>query len=133
MGDVTREGARAVVAAAQAHADDLGVAVAVAVVDRGGNLVAFERGDGTPLLSLDFSIDKAWTAASFGVATDQWADIVGDDGILRLGLAVRPRFVIVGGGVPLLADGEVVGGVGVSGATAEQDAACARAGAAALD
>lgn len=130
--DLTLAGARRVVRAAQDHADGLGVAVAVAVVDRAGHLVCFERGDGTPLLSLDFAVDKAWTAAAFGVATAEWWGLLGDDEALKRGLAARPRFTLVGGGVPLVVGGEVVGGVGVSGATADQDDDCARAGAGAV-
>jgi uncharacterized protein GlcG (DUF336 family) len=134
------EAAAAAVAAAVAHAGTLGVRVNAAVVDGSGSLMAFLRMPGAFLHSIDIAIDKAYTAASFGFPTAQWpAILAGDDG-LRLGLPLRPRLVVFGGGLPIVespiegpAEGRdegrvLIGGIGVSGASAEQDEACARAG-----
>ncbi len=127
------QSAQLAVRAAADKAVDLGVAINAAVVDRGGNLLAFVRMNGAFLHSISIAEDKAYTATSFGFATDQWAGVLGDDRNLREGLMQRDRLVMIGGGVPLLIDGERVGAIGVSGASEEQDAVCARAGADAVD
>ncbi|MDZ7809439.1 MAG: heme-binding protein [Arhodomonas sp.] len=72
--------------------------------------------------------DKAYTAAGFGLSTAQWDQVVGDNEALRAGLAQRPRLVMLGGGLPVMADGECIGGIGVSGGSEEEDELCARAG-----
>jgi uncharacterized protein GlcG (DUF336 family) len=120
--------AQAAVGAAAAAAQSMRLRVNIAVVDSGGNLMAFVRMPGAFLHSIDISIDKAFTAASFGFPTSQWKDIMAGDENLRLGLALRPRLVIIGGGLPILQDGERIGGIGVSGGSAEQDEVVARAG-----
>jgi uncharacterized protein GlcG (DUF336 family) len=125
---ITAEAAAAAVAAAVAHADTLGVRVNAAVVDAGGTLAAFLRMPGAFLHSVDIAIDKAYTAASFGFPTAQWGAVFGSDELLRIGLSERPRLVVIGGGLPLREAGALIGGIGVSGASAEQDEACALAG-----
>lgn len=124
--------ARAVQAAA-AHAAALGLRVNVAVVDAGGNLAAFLRMPGAPLHSIDIAIDKAFTAASFGLATSAWSEALQEHSpAVRQGLVLRPRFVAFGGGLPLLDTGERIGGIGVSGGSELQDEQCAQAGCDAL-
>jgi uncharacterized protein GlcG (DUF336 family) len=127
------QAASAAVAAAQAKADELGVKINVAVVDRGGLQVAFLRAPGAPLHSIDIATDKAYTAASFGLPTSQWCAVLAEhsEGVQK-GIILRPRFVIFGGGLPIVVEGEVVGGIGVSGASEQQDEECARAGLAAI-
>ncbi len=129
---ISAEAAAAAVAAALAHAALLGVRVNAAVVDSAGTLMAFLRMPGAFLHSVDIAIDKAYTAASFGFPTAQWPEILAGDEALRLGMPHRPRLVVFGGGLPIAAgDGHdiaLIGGIGVSGASAEQDAACAQAG-----
>ena len=83
--------------------------------------------------SVDIAIDKAFTAASFGFPTAGWKDAVAADELLRIGLNQRPRLVMFGGGLPIREGGALIGGIGVSGGSAEQDEACARAGLAALN
>lgn len=129
---LTSEAAQAAVAAAVAHARSLGVRVNAAAVDAGGALLAFRRMDGAFLHSIDIAIDKAYTAASFGFATEGWAGAMAGDEMLKTGLSVRPRLVVLGGGVPAYEGAQCVGAIGVSGASAEQDAECARAGLAAI-
>lgn len=119
--------------AAVAHAKALDVRINVAVTDGSGVLMAFLRMPGAFLHSIDLAIDKAYTAASFGFPTSGWKDAVAADELLRIGLNVRPRLVMFGGGLPLREGGVLVGGIGVSGGSAEQDEACARAGLLALN
>ena len=110
-----------------AEAQRLGVRISVSIVDAGGQLINLAHMDGAPALSRDIATDKAYTAASFGLATSRWeAALAGAPASVRDGLAHRPRMVLFGGGVPVLADG--VGAIGVSGATAVQDEQCAQAG-----
>ena len=116
---ITRESAEALVAATSAAARDIGIHVTIAVTDAGGHLTAFARDDGAPFLTANVAIDKAWTAASFGLPTHTWADIVANPQVASL--AHQPRLVAVGGGVPIVVDGRVVGGIGVSGGNAQQD------------
>ncbi|CAG9169198.1 hypothetical protein LMG23992_01418 [Cupriavidus laharis] len=125
---ITLAAAQAAVAAAVAAAEEQGLRINVAVVDGSGTLVAFARMGGAFLHSIDIAIDKAYTAASFGFPTAQWGALLAGDESLRLGLAGRPRLVIFGGGLPVHEAGELIGGIGVSGGSAGQDEACARAG-----
>ncbi|ACB35613.1 protein of unknown function DUF336 [Leptothrix cholodnii SP-6] len=129
---ISAEAAAQAVAAAVAHAGTLGVRINAAVVDGGGTLAAFLRMPGAFLHSVEIAIDKAYTAASFGFPTAQWPAVFGSDELLRIGLSQRPRLVVIGGGLPIHLKGPdgsaLIGGIGVSGASAEQDEACALAG-----
>jgi len=117
------------VRAAVAHAANLGIRINVAVVDAGGNLAAFLRMPGAFLHSIDIAIDKAYTAASFGLPTSQWhAALQTHSDAVREGIVRRPRFVAFGGGLPMVEAGQRMGGIGVSGGSEEQDEACAQAG-----
>lgn len=122
---ITREAAQALSAAAQAAASQMGIRVAIAITDGAGHLKSFERSDGVPFLTIDAAIDKAWSAVSFGLGTQVWNEIVKDTRVAQL--AHRPRLVTVGGGLPILQDGQVVGGIGISGASADQDHEAAKA------
>jgi uncharacterized protein GlcG (DUF336 family) len=116
---LTLNAARALVEAARAAAREIGIEVAIAVTDGGGHLTAFERSERSPFLTADVAIDKAWTAASFGLGTHVWNNIVRDAKVAPL--AHRPRMVAVGGGVPIKLNGQVIGGIGISGGNADQD------------
>ncbi|MCU7872324.1 MAG: heme-binding protein [Candidatus Thiodiazotropha sp. (ex Lucinoma borealis)] len=116
------------VTAASRHAEDIGVVINAAVVDRGGNLLAFQRQNGAPLHAISIAIDKAYSAVSFGFSTADWLSVIGDQPQLREGLVQRDRLVIFGGGLPIRVDGELVSAIGVSGASEAEDEACARAG-----
>ncbi|MFY9509784.1 MAG: heme-binding protein [Rubrivivax sp.] len=121
--------AQAVIVAARVR----GIRVNVAVVDRGGLLCAFLRMPGAPLHSIDIAIDKAYTAASFGLATSSWSAVLAEHSpAVRDGLVLRPRFVAFGGGVPIVEDHELLGAVGVSGGSEMQDEECAKAGVTAI-
>lgn len=125
---ITAEAAAAAVQAAVAHAAALGIRVNAAVADPAGVLMAFLRMPGAFVPSVGIAIDKAYTAAGFGFPTSQWLEAIGGDEALRLGLPQRPRLVVFGGGLPIREGGVLIGGIGVSGGSAEQDEACARAG-----
>jgi glc operon protein GlcG len=114
-------------------AEAMDVAVNIAVVDAGGNLAAFLRMPGAFQASIDIAIDKAWTANSFGMATGDFARVLKSEApMVRDGLLRRPRVTAFPGGQPVRRGEGLVGGIGVSGASAEQDDAIALAGLAAL-
>ncbi len=116
---VTLDAATVLVAEGRAAADAQGCVFAVAVTDGGGHLVAFERTDGAPFLTATVAVDKAWTAASFRLSTHVWSTLLQDPAIAALG--GHSRMLAVGGGYPLVVDGRTVGGLGVSGGSAQQD------------
>ena len=116
------------VQAAVEHAKGIDVHIAVAVVDNGGNLVAFLRSEQGSYMSVTIAIDKAYTSASFGVPTSQWAELLPSGSTLREGIVNRDRFIAFGGGLPIIINGECLGAIGASGASEEQDEACAQAG-----
>lgn len=123
------EAASLAASAAVRKADDLGIRINAAVVDSGGNLAAFLRMPGAFLHSIDIAIDKAYSAAGFGMATSQWKAALADHASeVGEGLARRPRMIMFGGGLPMRVEGELLGGIGVSGGTSEQDELCARTG-----
>jgi uncharacterized protein GlcG (DUF336 family) len=127
---LTAAGARAVLDAALAEADRIGVPQCVAVVDAGGHLLAFGRSDGARIACISIALTKATSAATRKRAT-------GDEGggdllaTIRSALAAD-RVTGIGGGIPLEVDGQVVGAVGASSGTIDEDTAVARAGVAAL-
>ena len=122
-------GALQAVGAALEAASALGVSVNVAVVDAAGVLAAFVRMPGAPLHSIDIAIDKAYTAASFGLPTGQWHEALAThSAAVRDGIVLRPRFVAFGGGLPIVENGARIGGIGVSGGSEAQDETIARAG-----
>jgi uncharacterized protein GlcG (DUF336 family) len=127
---LTLFGARQALAAAITRAEEMGVAVCVAVADRAGNLLAFARMDGAPLLSASIAQDKAYTVCAFnGVPTHDWFGMIKDEPALLHGIVKTDRLVVFGGGVAVRVGDELVGAVGVSGGSAEQDRAVAEAGA----
>ncbi|WP_265943468.1 GlcG/HbpS family heme-binding protein [Dechloromonas sp. A34] len=127
---VSAEAAAVAVHAAVRYAERHGWKINVAVADRSGNLMAFLRMPGAFVHSIEIAIDKAYTAASFGFRTKDWMSIVGADEGMKLGFSAQPRLIVFGGGLPIRLDGEAewVGGIGVSGASEEQDEECALAG-----
>ena len=116
---INSESAHALIAAANAATRDIGLKVTIAVTDAGGHLAALTRDDGAPFLTVNVAIDKAWTATSFGLPTHVWSDVIANPQVAQL--AHQPRLVAVGGGVPIVVDGRVVGGIGISGGNAQQD------------
>ena len=129
MPTVNLETARRVIEAAEAKAKTIGCAMNIAVVDVGGNLVAHARMDNARIGAIDIAINKAWTARAFDIETA---------GLGRLSQPGAPffgihasnngRVMILAGGAPLRDADQIIGAVGVSGGSDEQDSACAHAG-----
>jgi uncharacterized protein GlcG (DUF336 family) len=130
---VTLADARRIIAAAEAKAGEIGQPMNIAVADGGGNLVAHVRMDGAWLGSIDISINKAFTARAFDIATKDLAAHSQSGGqFFGIHASNHGRVMIFAGGIPLERDGQVVGAIGVSGGSGEQDHAVAEAGAAAF-
>ncbi len=83
--------------------------------------------DGAPFIAVEIAQNKAWTAASFGISTDEWFNFIKDDAPLSLSIVHTPRLTTFGGGFPIIVDDQVVGGIGVSGGHYTEDMECARA------
>lgn len=124
---VAAEGAQRAITAASAKARAEGWAVSIAVVDQGGELIAFLRLDGAPYSSVDVSRAKARSAARFRRPTAVFDSVLAAG---RIGILALDGATPVAGGVPIVVHGEVVGAVGVSGVTSAQDAQVAAVGAA---
>ena len=107
--------------------------VTAVAVDAGGHAKALLRMDGAPFHSVTIATDKAATAAGFGLPTAMWKDRIAERPHLLAGLTGRAGFIPIGGGMPLVQAGVVVGGIGISGATEAQDGDVAAAALAALD
>ncbi len=121
---LTLSAARAMMKAAMVEARRVGVALSVAVVDSGGQLVAFERMDGADLVTVGLAQDKAWTALVNRMSTGDLTELV-QPGAEFYGYesTARGRTIVFAGGMPLERNGVLVGGVGVSGGSVEQDQA----------
>jgi uncharacterized protein GlcG (DUF336 family) len=124
------EDARRVIAAAEKKAQEIGQPMNVAVVDEGGNLMAHVRMDGAWIGSVDIAINKAFTSRAFDIATHELSKL-SQPGAPFYGIHAsnNGRIMIFAGGIPLKKGGKVVGAVGVSGGTGEQDQSVAMAGA----
>lgn len=130
---ITADGALKALQAAYAKSREIGVPVNISVCDVGGNEVAFLRPDGSALISMGIARDKAYTVVAFnGIPTHEWYGMIEGEPALLNGIVHRDRLVIFGGGVPIHVDGHLVGAVGCSGGSAEEDRQVAEAGAAAL-
>ncbi len=107
---------------AEEKSREIGVPMCIAVTDEAGNLVAFTRMDGAKISSIDIAISKAFTAAAARKGTHEYNQLA-VPGKPTFGIHVtnQGRFSIIGGGLPLVDDDEVVGGIGISAGTAEQD------------
>ena len=131
---VTLEDARKIIAAAEQRAKEIGQPMNIAVADGGGNLVAHVRMDNAWIGSVDISINKAFTARAFDISTRDLARL-SQSGNQFFGIHAsnHGRVMIFAGGVPLRRGGRVVGGVGVSGGSGDQDHSVAETGAAAFE
>ena len=131
MPEVNLELARKIIAAAEKKAVEIGQPMNIAVADAGGNLVAHVRMDGAWLGSIDISINKAFTARAFDIATKDLAQHSQSGGqFFGIHVSNHGRLMIFAGGIPLKSGGKVVGAIGVSGGSGDQDHAVAEAGAA---
>ena len=125
--------ARRIIAAATTEAEKIGQPMNIAVVDEGGNLLAFERMTNAWIGSIDISQSKAWTSRAFDIETKTLGEnSQSGDQFFGIHASNDGKVMIFAGGVPLKKDGKVIGGLGISGGSGEQDHAVAEAGAAAL-
>jgi uncharacterized protein GlcG (DUF336 family) len=131
---LTLEEAKRMLSAAEVKAETLGIAYNLAVVDAGGHLLAFLRQDGALIGSINLAIDKAKTARMFDKATSELAELAQSGGpLFGIQESNAGEVVIFGGGIPVILGGSVVGAIGTSAGTVEQDIAVAEAAIAALD
>jgi uncharacterized protein GlcG (DUF336 family) len=129
---ITSEAAQRMIAAAEAKAREMGRPMSIAVCDGDGTIKAFSRMDGAPLLSVQLSQDKAYTAISFSMATHDWYEFVKNDPPLLHGIIKTDRLIVFGGGYPITTDAGIIGGIGVSGGHYTHDMEVAQVGLAAL-
>jgi uncharacterized protein GlcG (DUF336 family) len=130
---ITLEEAKRIISAAEEKAGQMGQPMNIAVMDAGRNLVAFHRMDGAWVASTDIAIDKAFTSAGRGLTTRKIGEMAQPgQPLFGINTTNGGRIVIFAGGVPLTRDGEVIGAVGVSGGTVDEDEEVAEAGVAAL-
>ena len=124
---ITLEQAKKVMVGAEAEAKKNSWGMVITILDSGGNVVMMQRMDGTQLGSVDVARDKAWSAVAFRRPTKVFEDAIAQGGanlrLLRL-TGASP----IEGGIPLMADGKIIGAIGVSGGTAPQDGQVAKAG-----
>jgi uncharacterized protein GlcG (DUF336 family) len=131
---ITLADARKVIAAAEKKAQEIKWPMNIAVVDEGGNLVSHVRMDGAWIGSIDISINKAFTSRAFDITTkDLGTNSQPGDQFFGIHVSNHGRIMIFAGGIPLKRGGKVVGAIGVSGGTGEQDQTVAEAGAAAFE
>ncbi|EPZ52556.1 GlcG/HbpS family heme-binding protein [Alicyclobacillus acidoterrestris] len=120
--------AKKLIDGAEQEARRIGVPMVITVVDDGGNLVAAHRMDDALLASVDISLNKAWTAVALKMSTAQLASEASTDGELYgIHATNHGRVVIFGGGIPLHQNGRIVGAVGVSGGSVNEDVQVAEA------
>lgn len=130
---VTLADARRIIAAAEKKAEEIGQPMNIAVADAGGNLVAHVRMDNAWMGSIDISINKAFTARAFDITTKDLAENAqSGDQFFGIHVSNHGRVMIFAGGIPLKTGGKVIGAIGVSGGSGEQDHVVAEAGAAAV-
>jgi uncharacterized protein GlcG (DUF336 family) len=132
MGDITLSQAQTLVDAAQKKAAEIDTLMNIAVVDAGGNLKAFVRMDGAWLGSIDVSVRKARTARFFDMNTGDLGASTQPGGSLYNIEVSNGGLITFPGGIPLRLNGEIVGAIGVSGSSVEDDHTVAEAGANAL-
>lgn len=130
---LTLAGARKALDAALAKSEAMGQPFCIAVTDTSGEPVATARMDGAPRLSAGIALNKAFTVAGFGgMPSGNWWNLIKDEPSLVHGITHTPRLIVFGGGVGIFVDGELVGAIGVSGGSADEDTEVAQAGADAL-
>lgn len=121
--------AQRLIAGARAKAIEINVPMCIAVTDESGNMIAFERMDGGKITSITVAQDKAFTAAAARKATHEYnAACVPGNLVFGIHTSMAGRLCVVGGGLPVSVDGAVVGGIGLSSGTPQQDIDCAQAG-----
>src|SRR5216684_1270926 len=130
MSTLNLEHARSIIRRAEEKAKSLGCPLNIAVVDAGGNLIAHARMDGARIGAIDIAINKAWSARAFDMETAELGRLSQPGGpFFGIHASNGGRVMLLAGGVPLRHAGQIIGALGVSGGSDEQDSACALAGA----
>lgn len=126
---LSQQDALELIAGAEAKSREMGIPMCIAVTDESGTLITFSRMDGSKVLSVSLSQDKAFSAAVSRRGTHEYNKLC-QPGSLTFGIhtSAAGRFTVVGGGLPVLDGEETVGGIGCSSGSAEQDRECAQAG-----
>ncbi len=120
--------AKQMIDAAAQKAEEIGMSIAITIVDESGVLKAFSRMDTAPLVAVDASRKKAITAVGFGFPTgDAWYNFIKEDPILHEGAHNLKDFILLGGGAPIVVDDTIVGAIGISGGHYKQDEICLNA------
>lgn len=128
ISSITTEAAHAAVAGGIAKASEMGWRMNLAIVDRGGNLMAFLKNEDAPLHSTGLAIDKAYTSLSFNMPSRDWNQVLkASSEEVRRGIVTRDRLVVFGGGLPIRKNGALLGAIGASGGMENQDEICVRA------
>ncbi|WP_323718055.1 GlcG/HbpS family heme-binding protein [Paracoccus aminovorans] len=124
-----QQDARRLIEGAEAHSRSIGVPMCIAITDESGHLLAFSRMDGSKITSTTIAIDKAFTAAAARKPTHEYGT-ASQPGAPAWGIssAIGGRLMVVGGGLPVEHDGQVIGGIGVSSGSPAQDQSVAQAG-----
>lgn len=127
---LSTDAAARAIAAAVAESAKMSVPVTIAVLDESGVLKELRRMDGAPLVSLQTAINKAYAAAAIGMPTDDFYNAIQTDAAAVASFATRPGLALIAGGMPVIVDGAVAGGIGVAGAlTGAEDRRIAEAAA----
>ena len=130
---LTLDDARAMMAAAEAKAREIGVDMDIAITDDNGSLLMFHRMDGGRITSIDVAINKAFTAAAARRSTRAYGEVSGPGGpAFGIHVSNQGRFMIVAGGLPVFVNDEIVAGIGCSSGTPDQDEVVAQSGVDAL-
>jgi uncharacterized protein GlcG (DUF336 family) len=124
---LTLKKALPLIAAAEKKAEEIGVPMVITVLDSGGNMIAQHRMDDALLVSVEISANKAYSALAVKIPTDELGKLA-QPGKPLYGIQNCSRVIIFGGGFPILAGGKIIGAIGVSGGSVEQDMDCAKAG-----
>lgn len=119
---ITLEAAKKMAKAVEDKASEIGIQVVLSVVDQGSNLLLIQRMDNAFITSCDISLNKAYTACCLKQGTHEITEVVQPgQPLYGLQLTNQQRIIVFGGGLPVISDGQVIGAVGVSGGTVEQD------------
>lgn len=120
--EITLDVAKKLIKGAERKARELGISEVIAITDEGGNLIACHRMDEGPIASIDIAQNKAWTAVAMKMSTEKLARLsVPNEELYGINTTNQGRLVIIGGGIPFVIDGRIVGAVGVSGSTVSND------------
>ncbi|USK58029.1 GlcG/HbpS family heme-binding protein [Peribacillus asahii] len=122
MSQINLELAKKLIESAEKEANEIKVPMVISIVDEGGNFIACHRMDNALLVSIDIAQNKAWTSVAMKMPTADLAQAAGaGKELYGINTTNNGRVVVFGGGIPLWKDGQVIGAVGVSGGSVEQD------------